>query len=129
MKSKTCTKCSKQKPIDQFPLGRKYQSLKTGQWTQYLLSWCKACMCLKSKALYLDNPGPRNTYNKKYYKENRAYFHRKYMKDRKKVKVYNREYYEKNRERIRSNRTLIRAIRKSADEFKKSITWPKKEVV
>ncbi len=123
MRKKRCSRCDKRQPLTQFSPGRTYQSVKTGKVIRYPMSWCKTCICWKSKVLYRNDPEHYKAYYREYYKKNRAHFHRKYIKNWKKVQAYNKKYYQKNREEIKANRAMKRAIRKSADEFKEGIKW------
>ena len=107
MKTKVCTKCKEEQPIDKFSTNK---NTKDG-----LTFWCKGCVkkyCIdnkerityKRKQYYQNNKEKSNIYNQQYRKDNKEWFsayHKQYSIDHKEeMKATRLRYNIKNRKKI-----------------------------
>jgi len=94
--TKTCTKCKKDKGLDEF----NFRSKTTGG----LRADCKDCVSIVSRAYYLKNQEAKRVAARVYAKENKAErsaYQKVYREaNRKKLCQISRDYYETNRERL-----------------------------
>lgn len=85
LKTKTCIKCNKEKPISEF---HKEKAGKFG-----VRSDCKECHCKRVKLYYSIHQNERLEYNHKYWDEHKTQL----IENR---KEYHKEYREKNKESL-----------------------------
>jgi len=85
---KTCSKCGKTKPLEDFHRDKGMPDGRRGD--------CKTCNCKKARSYYHETKETRNEYSRRYYRDNK---HRilKYQLDyaranREKVRAYGRNY-------------------------------------